>query len=126
MATDLLRLAHPVDLRRTVFPLVRGSSDPTTRVNGATVWRAVRTIDGPATIRVTQRDRSEIAVEAWGPGADRARAEVPGLVGALDHPSAFPAAAHAAVAEAWRAHRDVLLTRTDPFPVLVAAVLEQR
>jgi endonuclease III len=126
MPSDRLTLPHPVDLRRTVCPLIRGGGDPTGRVDGRDVWRTIRSADGPATLRLTQLDRQVIEVEAWGPGSDGARAAAPGLVGALDDPTAFPTPVHPTIAEAWRVHRDVLLTRTDPFPVLVAAVLEQK
>ncbi len=74
MATATIRLEHPVDLRRTVFPLVRGEGDPTARVDGPTVWRAIRTPDGPATMRLTQTAPIEIEAEAWGPGMEHALA----------------------------------------------------
>lgn len=116
-----------MDLRRTVFPLVRGAGDPTTRVDGKTVWRALRTPDGAATLRLTQVNSSEIEAEAWGPGGDHALcASAPGLCGALDHPEAFMGARHPVLAQAWRDHRNVLLTSADPFPVLIAAILEQK
>jgi 3-methyladenine DNA glycosylase/8-oxoguanine DNA glycosylase len=126
MATRRLELDHQVDLRRTLFPLIRGAGDPTTRVEGRTVWRAVRTDDGPATLGLTQIDRRGIDVEAIGPGAHLAAELVaPRLVGAFDDPDAFVPRddlMHAI----WRDHRSVLLTRTDPFPVLIAAILEQK
>jgi 3-methyladenine DNA glycosylase/8-oxoguanine DNA glycosylase len=126
MATVRIVLDHPVDLRHTLFPLVRGTGDPTTRVEGATVWRALRTVDGPATVRLTQRERREIEAEAWGLGAGRALDDAaPGLAGALDEPDAFVPLDEPMTA-IWRDHRSVLLTRTDPFPVLIAAILEQK
>ncbi|HUL85683.1 MAG TPA: DNA-3-methyladenine glycosylase 2 family protein [Actinomycetota bacterium] len=127
MATATIRLQHPVDLRRTVFPLVRGDGDPTTRIDGPAVWRAIRTPDGAATLRLTQTATSVVEAEAWGPGADHAiEVAAPGLAGALDHPDAFMEPVHPAVATAWREHRNVLLTRAEPFPVLIAAILEQK
>src|SRR5262245_36097800 len=126
MATSRLVPPHPVDLRRTLFPLIRGKGDPTTRVAGSTVWRAVRTQDGPATLRLTQVDRQRIDVVAWGPGADRAIETVaPGLAGALDDPRRF-VPRDELMEGIWRDHRSVLLTRTDPFPVLIAAILAQK
>jgi 3-methyladenine DNA glycosylase/8-oxoguanine DNA glycosylase len=126
MATGRIRLNHPVDLRRTLFPLIRGKGDPTTRVDGATVWRAVRTEAGPATLRLTQTDRLRVEAQAWGPGAERAmEVAAPGLAGALDEPDAF-VPRDELIAGIWRVHRSVVLTRTDPFPVLVAAILEQK
>ena len=126
MATARMRLNHPVDLHRTLFPLIRGMGDPTTRVDGPTVWRAIRTEDGPATLRLTQIDRRRIDADAWGQGAERAiGVSAPGLAGALDDPDAF-VPHDALMAGIWRDHRSVVLTRTDPFPVLVAAILEQK
>ena len=126
MATRRLELDHQVDLRRTLFPLIRGAGDPTTHVEGRTVWRAVRTDDGPATLELTQIDRRTIEVGASGPGADRAAELVaPRLVGAFDDPDAF-VPRDDLMRAIWRDHRSVLLTRTDPFPVLIAAILEQK
>jgi endonuclease III len=126
MAPDRIELPYPVDLVRTIRPLVRGGGDPTTRVDGSTVRRAVRTPDGAATVEVTQRSRRGIEVIAWGPGAGHARTIAADLAGGADDPDAFPLPPDPVVAAAWRDHRDVLLTRADPFPVLVAAVLEQK
>jgi endonuclease III len=129
MTRTPIRLEHPVDLRRTVFPLVRGAGDPTTRVEGRTVTRAVRTPEGPAAVRLTQTAATEIGAEAWGPGGDHALAvTAPGLAGAFDDPVAFMAIErlHPVIAAAWRDHRNVVLTRADPFPVLIAAILEQK
>jgi 3-methyladenine DNA glycosylase/8-oxoguanine DNA glycosylase len=126
MATGRIRLNHPVDLRRSLFPLIRGTGDPTTRVDGPTVWRAVRTEEGPATLRLTQIDRARVEVDAWGPGAERAmEVAAPGLAGALDEPDAF-VPHDELMAGIWRDHRSVVLIRTEPFPVLVAAILEQK
>jgi 3-methyladenine DNA glycosylase/8-oxoguanine DNA glycosylase len=126
MASSRIALEHRVDLRRTLFPLIRGGGDPTTRVHGRTVWRALRTADGPATLRLSQLDRGTLDAEAWGPGEGRAIEEAaPGLAGTLDDPDAFKPKDEL-VARIWREHGDVLLTRTDPFPVLIAAILEQK
>ena len=126
MTVRRIELQHPGDLRRTIFPLIRGTGDPTARVEGGTVWRAVRTPDGPATMKLRQSAISTIEAEAWGPGAECAVAvDAPGAVGSFDDPTSF-VARDPMVALAWRDHRTVLLTRADPFPVLVAAVLEQK
>jgi len=126
MTVRRIELEHPVDLRRTIFPLLRGTGDPTARVEGGTVWRAVRTPDGPATMKLRQAAISTIEAEAWGPGAEHAVAvDAPGAVGSFDDPTPF-VAHDPVVAQALRDHRTVLLTRADPFPVIVAAVLEQK
>src|SRR4029453_17249130 len=84
------------------------------------------TEDGPATLRLTQVDRGRIDMDAWGPGAEQAiGVAAPGLVGALDDPDPF-VPRDELMASIWRDHRSVVLTRTDPFPVLVAAILEQK
>ena len=122
-----IRLPWPVDLPATAFPLVRGAGDPTARVRGSTVWRAVRTPDGPATLRVRQLGPTRIEIEARGPGAERAAGvDAPGLAGALDDVAAFDPPEVGPLAEIWRRRRTVLLTRADPFPVLLAAILEQK
>ena len=61
----------PVDLARTLFPLRRGTGDPTTRIEPGSVWRATRTPDGPATIHLAlSAAAAAIHAEAWGEGAD--------------------------------------------------------
>ncbi|MGH2631537.1 MAG: DNA-3-methyladenine glycosylase 2 family protein, partial [Actinomycetota bacterium] len=55
MATTTTRaipLSRPLDLRRTLFPLRRGTGDPTMRVGEREAWRAIRTSAGPATFRL--------------------------------------------------------------------------
>ena len=37
---------RPVDLARILFPIRRGTGDPTCRIDGGTVWRSARTPDG--------------------------------------------------------------------------------
>ncbi|TMM22003.1 MAG: DNA-3-methyladenine glycosylase 2 family protein [Actinobacteria bacterium] len=109
MTVRRIELQHPVDLRRTIFPLIRGTGDPTARVEGGTVWRAVRTPDGPATMKLRQSAISTIEAEAWGPGAECAVAvDAPGAVGSFDDTTSF-VARDPMVALAW-----------------VAAVLEQK
>jgi len=126
MTVRRIELEHPVDLRRTIFPSIRGTGDPTARVEGRTVWRAVRTPDGPATIRLVQSASTMIDVEACGPGAEHAvTVGAPGMAGGFDDPTPF-VPRDPVLTEAWRDHRTALLTRADPFPVLVAAVLEQK
>ena len=123
-----VRLAHPVDLRRTVFPLVRGSGDPTTRVNRATVWRAGSDDRWPGhdpcdPARHSFRDRGRGVGTGGRPGTRRCagprrRARPPvgvprGGARGRDRSMARPP-------------RRAPHCGTDPFPVLVAAVLEQK
>jgi 3-methyladenine DNA glycosylase/8-oxoguanine DNA glycosylase len=117
---------RPVDLAGTLFPLRRGTGDPTTLIDGDVVWRSARTADGPVTIRLAQVAPDLVEAESWGPGAQAGLAAAPGLAGALDDDAGFDPAAHPVVAEIARNTR-VRLTRTpDVMPVLLAAICEQQ
>ena len=91
------RPRHPTDLLQTVGVLRRGGGDPAfARDASGAVWRATRTVDGIATIRLSQPSRDELRCEGWGPGAAAAVAQAPELLGDRDDPSGFdPAAAGA-------------------------------
>ncbi len=79
----------PTALRLTLAPLRHGPADPTWRIDpDGSWWRATRTPDGPATLRLRQ-DAGAIRVEAWGPGAERALARAPELLGARDSLEGF-------------------------------------
>jgi 3-methyladenine DNA glycosylase/8-oxoguanine DNA glycosylase len=117
-----------VDLYRTLRPLRRGTGDPTFRVDPAgAVWRAVRTPDGPGTLRLSaQPALGEITAAAWGPGADWLLEQLPALCGAEDDPSGF-APAHPLLRAAVRRHPGFRLTRAGQLiEVLVPCVLEQK
>ncbi len=117
---------RPVDLAGTMFPLWRGTGDPTTRIDAHVAWRTARTADGPVAIRLVQVASDLVAAEAWGPGAEAGLEAAPGLVGALDDDASFDPSPHPVVAEAARRSR-VRLTRTpDVMPVLLAAICEQQ
>lgn len=123
----VLRLDAPVDLAATVFPLRRGYRDPTTRVNGREVLRAIRTPDGPVTLRLTQVGPSEVEVSAVGPGTTHAvEVDAPGLVGADDDPAALVLTDDDPLRPIQRRHGGVRLTRVPVMPVLFAAILEQK
>lgn len=81
----------------------RGAGDPTQRTDPyGRVWRAIRTPDGPATLRVESRSADGAVVgTAWGAGAEWALDTMPSLLGADDDPSGFEPL-HPAVAEGWR------------------------
>jgi 3-methyladenine DNA glycosylase/8-oxoguanine DNA glycosylase len=83
-----LRIDRPLDLGLTLGPLRHGAGDPTIAIARGHVLRATRTPDGPATIELRITD-DRLDAEAWGPGADRALAAVPDLVGWHDDPSAM-------------------------------------
>ena len=114
-----------MDLARTLFPLRRGHRDPTWRIRGAEALLTTRTSIGPATVHL-RADGETVAAEAWGPGSARALEAAPDLVGAGDMAEGF-VPHHDAVAELWRRHRGIRLTRTPGvMPSLIAAILEQK
>ena len=118
---------HPIDLARTLFPLRRGTGDPTMRIGDDEAWRATRTPDGPATLHLAV-DRSQAAVEAtaWGPGAAWALERAPDLAGVTDDDSGFEPV-HDVLRQVRRRLPGVRLTRTDRLiEALVPAVLEQK
>jgi 3-methyladenine DNA glycosylase/8-oxoguanine DNA glycosylase len=115
----------PLDLRRTMLPLMRGTGDPTMRIGAEEVWRATRTPEGPATLHL-RRVGEVLEARAWGPGADVALARAAGWAGVTDDDDGFRAR-HDVVRELYRRHRGVRLTRTStPVEMLIPAVLEQK
>jgi 3-methyladenine DNA glycosylase/8-oxoguanine DNA glycosylase len=118
-------IEEPYDLAATLFPLRRGTGDPTMRIEGREVWRAARTPEGPATLRLQHTDR-KVAATAWGSGAGWALEHAPGLIGAEDDLSAFEPRDDV-MTQVWKEHRSVRLTRAlDVVRTLIAAVLEQK
>lgn len=125
MPVRTFSLTAPLDLTRTLAPLVRGPYDPTIRLSTGRAWRALRTADGPATVSLVQTDGT-IRAEAWGPGADRALADVPGLLRLDAEPEPIPAG-HPLVRELSRRHPGVRIPRTAAvLESLVPAILEQK
>jgi 3-methyladenine DNA glycosylase/8-oxoguanine DNA glycosylase len=116
---------EPHDLAATLFPLRRGTGDPTMRIEAREVWRAARTPEGPVTLRLDQGSGT-VAATAWGPGASWALEHAPGLIGAEDDLSAFEPRDDV-MTQIWKKHRSVRLTRAlDVVRTLVAAILEQK
>ena len=115
----------PLDLAGTLSLLRRGFGDPTMRLAGQRCWRATRTPDGPATLAIELRG-SEVVVEAWGPGAERALAGVPDLVGLNDDRSGFRPQ-HRVIAELDRRYRGIRIPRSRAIlESLVPGILEQK
>ncbi|MGW8374656.1 DNA-3-methyladenine glycosylase 2 family protein [Streptomyces sp. ODS28] len=113
------------DLRRTLRVLQRGPHDPAYRAEDGAVWRASRTPEGPATLRLTQEART-VRAEAWGAGATWMLDQLPALLGELDDPSAFTAH-HDLVREAHRRNPGLRLPRTGlVMESLIPSVLEQK
>ncbi len=115
----------PVDLVTTTFPLRQGVDDPTIRVRGGEVSRALRTHEGPATVAL-RVEGGELVTRACGPGALAALELAPRLAGLHDDP-AMLVAKHRAVAEARRRAPGLRLTAgTSVFDALVWVVIAQK
>jgi 3-methyladenine DNA glycosylase/8-oxoguanine DNA glycosylase len=84
----VIELGFEVDPVLTLGPLRHGPRDPTVRIEGGVVWRASRTADGPATVRLSRAGDAWRAM-AWGAGAERAVAALPRLLGVQDDPAAL-------------------------------------
>jgi 3-methyladenine DNA glycosylase/8-oxoguanine DNA glycosylase len=124
MPTRRFDVNGPLDLRRTLGPLGRGPGDRTIRFAPGRVWRATRTPDGPAAMAIVQ-SADEVIVEAWGPGADRALAGVPELLG-LAEPPVRPWD-HPLLARLARRYPGVRIPRSRAvLESLVPAILEQK
>jgi 3-methyladenine DNA glycosylase/8-oxoguanine DNA glycosylase len=116
---------EPYDLAATLFPLRRGTGDPTMRIDGREAWRAARTPEGPATLRL-QHGVGAVRATAWGPGAEWALEHAPELVGAADDVRSF-SPRDDVMRKIWKEHRGVRLPRAlDVMRQLIAAVLEQK
>lgn len=124
----VLRPRGPLDLLRTLAPLRRGAGDPAFTIDGGgAVWRAVRTPEGPGTLRLLARPGAgEVEARAWGPGARWLLDSVPGLCGEDDDATGFvprhPVVRQAAARRSgWRIARAGHVVQ-----VLVPAILEQK
>jgi 3-methyladenine DNA glycosylase/8-oxoguanine DNA glycosylase len=118
-------IRHPLDLTLTLAPLARGPYDPTIRLASGRAWRATRTPDGPASIALVHAG-DQLRAEAWGPGADRALAEIPALLGLDDDPAPIPTG-HPLVARLARRDTGIRIPRTSAVvESLIPAILEQK
>lgn len=128
MATSLTRtipITEPLDLRRTLLPLQRGTGDPTMKTWEGEAWRATRTPTGPASFHLVH-EGERLVIEAWGPGAEVALERAPGWAGLLDDARGFRSH-HRLIADLHRRLRGVRLTNTGrPTEALIPAVLEQK
>ena len=122
------RPGRQVDVVGTLGVHCRGRGDPTHRTTpDGVVWRTCRSADGPATLRVTARPaQGDVAMTAWGPGAQAALEALPQWLGTDDDPAGFRPA-HPLLARAARRHAGLLVGRTGlVMEALVPAVLEQK
>jgi 3-methyladenine DNA glycosylase/8-oxoguanine DNA glycosylase len=124
-ADGFVSLTSPIDLALTMAPIAHGSGDPTIRFAPDGIWRALRTSDGPATLRLRQRPAG-VAVAAWGPGATAAVDGAGDLIGANDDPSLL-VPQHRLIGELVHRFPGLRLTRTNrPFETLLPAICEQK
>ena len=122
------RPSWPCAVPATLSILRRGAGDPTFRTDlDGTVWRGIRTPDGPATLRLRARPRDgEVYAVAWGQGAEWVLDSVPAMLGAGDDPSGF-APAHPVLADAHRRRPHWRVCRTNRvLEALVPAIIEQK
>jgi 3-methyladenine DNA glycosylase/8-oxoguanine DNA glycosylase len=113
---------RPLDLSLTLGPIGYG---PSMRHQDGAVWRATRTPEGAATIRLVHRN-GEVEVEGWGPGAEWAVAHAPALCGEEDDDSGFVPGHHPLVARLHREIRGVRLPRTQSvFEAMLPSVILQ-
>ena len=125
MPTTTYPVNGPLDLPRTLALLSHGPGDPTIRLGQGRVWRSTWTADGPASIELVHAG-DELRVAAFGPGAERALADVPGLLGLMKDPIPIPPG-HPVVARLARLHPGVRIPRTSSvLESLIPAILEQK
>lgn len=121
MAIHRLQVTGALDLRRTLHPLGLAWSARTP--DGW--WKAMRTPDGPATIRVW-RTEDGVAAESWGSGKEWALDRLGDLVGQNDDAREW-VPDHPLVAELWRSRPGERMGRTNlVFEAAVFAVLGQK
>ena len=121
------RPSWPCEVGTTLSILRKGAGDPTFRSDpDGTIWRGVRTPDGPATLRLRSRPLDgEVHAVAWGTGADWVLDSVPRMLGAEDDPAGF-APAHPVLADAHRRRPHWRVCRTGlVMEAPVPAILEQ-
>lgn len=123
-----LPVGAALDVARTLVIHRRGHADPTMRIDaGGRVWRAMRTVAGPATVRVDRLPGGHgVRVSAWGPGASQAIDRAPALLGLDDDPAAL-VPRHPAVVDAVRRLPGLRIGRSGAvLEALVPAILEQK
>ncbi len=118
-------LVHPLDIVATLAPLAHGRHDPTIRFAAGGVWRAMRTVDGPATLHIAASPGAAL-LQAWGPGAGAAIEAAPALIGMLDEPDQL-VPHHAILRDLVRRNPGLRLPRSRRLlEALVPAILEQK
>ncbi len=125
MSAATYAILGPLDLRRTLAPLGRGPGDRTIRFSAGRAWWATRNRDGAVTLALAHAG-DEIQAEAWGPGAERALAGVPALLG-LPGEHGNLSHGHPTIIQLARRFPGVRIPRTGAvLESLVPAILEQK
>ena len=122
------RSPREIALMAIVGVMRRGAGDPTFRRDpDGTLWRGIRTPDGPASLRLRARaDLASVEATAWGAGAAWVLESVPPMLGADDDAEGF-VAHHPQVALAARRFPGWRVPRTGRvIEALVPAILEQK
>ncbi len=121
-----IELRGPLDLARTLAPLVHGRGDRTIQLSAGEAWLAFRTPHGPATLRLVHGSAGVVEASAWGDGAHEAIESAPRLIGESDRPEEFQAH-HPVLRALQRRHPGLRLPATGRvFHALVPSVLEQK
>jgi 3-methyladenine DNA glycosylase/8-oxoguanine DNA glycosylase len=123
-AQVVVETATPIDLPISLAPLAHGRGDPTIRLEPWGAWRATRTPDGPATVRMV--GRTAITVSAWGAGAGWVTGHAAHLVGANDRPEDL-IPRHPVIADLVHRFPGLRLPASlRPFDALLPAICEQK
>jgi len=126
MARRTVTVDPALDLVCTLAPLQVGRHDPTIHLTATTVLRAMRTPDGPATLRADHHD-AEVDVQAWGDGASWVLEASPELLGCRDSRDGFQPDQHEVVGRIARGLPGLRLPRTGlVVEALVPSILSQR
>jgi 3-methyladenine DNA glycosylase/8-oxoguanine DNA glycosylase len=123
-----LTLPEHYDFVGTLGPLTLGRIDPSARLTATELLWAVRTPDGPATLRLRRSDAVLVA-DGHGPGRDWAVGQADAIAGLRDDVSGFGAMAERdpVVRRAWHVKPGLRLTRTGRlFAHLLPAILAQK
>ena len=124
-ASGFVSLPTPIDLGLTLGPIAHGRGDPTIRFGADGIWRATRTPNGAASMRLKAVEGG-VEVSAWGPGAADAVSGAADLVGANDDPDAL-VPQHRLLGELVHRFPGLRLPRTNrPFEALLPAICEQK
>lgn len=118
---------RPVDVRATLWMLVRGPGDPAHRLEPTgRFWGAWATPEGAGTLTVHAKG-SVVSARAWGDGAGWLLERVPALLGEGDDWSGLDVSSVPILDEARRRRPGLRLPRTGlVLDALVPAVLEQK